>query len=161
MNKINASDLVKRVINGSTVAVDYVGKLENGTVFDTSIEAEAKKAKLEPRPSYDPLEFKVGAGMMIPGFEKGVMGMKVNETKVITLPPEDAYGEVSDKYVINVSVATLNESNITAEVGTNVYTATGAMGVIKAVANGNATIDFNHPLAGKTLVFTVTVRSIS
>ena len=160
MNKINVSEIDKKVATGSTVKVDYVGSLENGTVFDTSIEAEAKKAGLPQRPAYEPLEFKVGAGQMIPGFEKGVMGMKANQTKTITLPPEEGYGEPSDELLVSVPKATLEESNITLEVGTSVYTSTGAAGVITEVGDVNATIDFNHPLAGKTLVFRVTVRDI-
>jgi FKBP-type peptidyl-prolyl cis-trans isomerase len=67
------------VKTGDTVKVDYTGKLENGTVFDSS---EGKQ----------PLEFEVGAGQMISGFDKGVIGMKVGQTKTLTLPPEEAYG---------------------------------------------------------------------
>ena len=81
------------VKNGDTIAVDYVGRLEDGTVFDSSIASEAKKTKKysESR-EYAPLVFTVGAGKMIAGFDKGVVGMKVGEKKTLTIPPEDAYG---------------------------------------------------------------------
>jgi len=85
---------------GDTVEVDYTGKFENGEVFDTS----------EGR---EPLEFTLGAGQMIPGFEEAVEGMKFGETKTVTLPPEKAYG-----------------------------------------------VSGPHPLAGKTLVFEITLVGI-
>ncbi len=78
--------------NGDLVAVDYVGTLDDGTVFDTSIKEEAQKAGLPLRPSYSPLEFTVGAGQMISGFDKGVVGMTVGETKNVHLTPAEAYG---------------------------------------------------------------------
>jgi len=87
---------------GDTVKVDYVGRLENGNVFDTSFEDVAVEDGLyDPARRYEPLQFKVGAGQMIPGFDRGVLGMKVNETKNITIPPEEAYGE-HDPAKVNV-----------------------------------------------------------
>lgn len=68
-------------VAGKTVAVNYIGRLEDGTVFDTSLQ-----------PGRTPLTFQVGAGQMIPGFDKGVVGMKVGEQRRLTLAPEAAYG---------------------------------------------------------------------
>ena len=77
---------------GDTVAVDYVGTLDDGTVFDTSIREEAIKAGLPLRSSYSPLEFTAGAGQMIAGFDAAVIGMKVGEEKNVHLTPSEAYG---------------------------------------------------------------------
>lgn len=82
------------VKDGDTVSVDYVGRLEDGTVFDTSIKSEAEKAgKSQPGRTYEPLSFTVWAQQMIAGFDKGVVGMEVGEEKTLTIVPKDAYGE--------------------------------------------------------------------
>ena len=90
-----------RVVHeGDIIKVDYIGRLEDGTIFDTSLEEVAREAGLyDPLRSYKPLQFKVGSGQMIPGFDRGVIGMKVNETKNITIPPEEAYGEYDPEKV--------------------------------------------------------------
>jgi peptidylprolyl isomerase len=80
-----ASSAASGVKAGDTVKVDYTGKLEDGTVFDSSTDEQFGHVQ--------PLEFTVGAGQMIPGFDKGVVGMKVGEEKTITIPPEEGYGD--------------------------------------------------------------------
>lgn len=80
--------------NGDQVSVHYVGKFPGGKVFDTSMKAEAVKSGLfNPARDYKPLQVVLGAHQVISGFEEALMGMKVNETKDITLPPEKAYGK--------------------------------------------------------------------
>ena len=79
---------------GDTVSVHYLGKFPGGKVFDTSMKAEAVKAGLfSPARDYKPLQVTLGARQVIAGFEEALMGMKVNETKEVTLPPEKAYGK--------------------------------------------------------------------
>lgn len=84
----------KVVEKGDAVSVHYVGKLDDGTVFDTSEKEEAMEAGIynEMR-DYEPLKFTVGAGQMIKGFDEGVVGMKAGEEKILKIPPEEAYGE--------------------------------------------------------------------
>jgi len=80
--------------NGDTVSVHYVGKFPGGKVFDTSMKSEAVKAGLfNPARDYRPLQVTLGAHQVITGFEEALLGMKVNETKEVTLPPEKAYGK--------------------------------------------------------------------
>jgi FKBP-type peptidyl-prolyl cis-trans isomerase 2 len=80
--------------NGDTVSVHYVGKYPGGKVFDTSMKSEAVKAGLfNPARDYKPLQVTLGAHQVISGFEEALTGMKVNETKEVTLPPEKAYGK--------------------------------------------------------------------
>lgn len=79
--------------NGDTVSVHYVGKFPGGKVFDTSMRAEAIKAGLfNLARDYKPLQVVLGKHQVISGFEEALVGMKINETKEITLPPEKAYG---------------------------------------------------------------------
>lgn len=78
---------------GDTVSVHYVGKFPGGKVFDTSMRSEAEKAGLySPARDYKPLQVVLGAHQVISGFEEALVGMRVNETKEITLQPEKAYG---------------------------------------------------------------------
>lgn len=158
MSKTNTSE-VRIAGKGDTVSVNYVGKLENGTVFDTSIEAEAKKGGLPLRGSYSPLEFTVGAGQMIAGFDAGVLGMKEGEEKTVRLPPEQAYGNRREDAVISIPVANIGNSE-SIKVGSMLYAQNGASGTVAAIENGTAKVDFNHELAGKTLVFTIKMVKI-
>ena len=81
--------------NGDTVSVHYLGRFLGGKVFDTSMKAEGVKAGLfSPADDYKPLHVVLGAHQVISGFEEALVGMKVNETKEVTLPPEKAYGKV-------------------------------------------------------------------
>ncbi len=79
---------------GDTVSVHYVGRFPRGRVFDTSMKAEAVKAGLfNPARDYKPLQVVLGAHQVISGFKEALVGMKINDTKEITLPPEKAYGK--------------------------------------------------------------------
>ena len=86
------------VENGDVIEVNYTGRLFGGEVFDTSLpeiagnESVPKVSWFSVRPSYEPLEFTVGAGMMIPGFDEAVLDMEINETKTVEIPPEEGYG---------------------------------------------------------------------
>ena len=85
------SDVIAQA--GDTVAVHYVGKFPGGKVFDTSMKSEAVKAGLyNPARDYKPLLVILGRHQVISGFEEALVGMKVNETREVTLPPEKAYG---------------------------------------------------------------------
>jgi FKBP-type peptidyl-prolyl cis-trans isomerase 2 len=78
---------------GDTVSVHYVGRFPGGKVFDTSMKSEAAKAGLyNPARDYKPLQIVLGAHQVIQGFEEALLGMRVNEEKEVTIPPEKAYG---------------------------------------------------------------------
>lgn len=149
----------KAVKSGDTVQVDYTGKLENGTVFDTSREDVAKQAGIYvDRRTYTPLTFVAGAGQMIKGFDKGIIGMKVGEEKIITIPPEEAYGEYDKSKILAVPIEELNLTK-PPEAGQKLPTNYGLV-TITDVNKTHAMIDFNHELAGKTLVFDIKIISI-
>jgi len=131
---------------GMKVAVHYTGKLQSGEVFDSS----------EGR---DPLEFEVGAGQMIMGFDAAVHGMSVGEKKTVTLPAEMAYGERRDELVGEVEAERLPEG--AAEVGSKLRLQNGMTATVTAVNGDKCTLDANHDLAGKTLVFDIEIVSVS
>lgn len=109
-------DLV--VKSGDKITVDYIGRLNEKEVFDTSVESVAKAAALfNPQRNYsEGLSFTVGAGEMIPGFDEGVVDMKVGETKTITIPAEKAYGERNEELVFRVPLEEAGDTS-GAEVG--------------------------------------------
>lgn len=95
----------RTVENGDDVSVDYVGSFVDGEVFDTSIEAIAEEnSLLNPARNYEPLKLSVGAQQVISGFDKAMVGMKVGESKTVTIPPEDAYGVVNPEFIDTISV---------------------------------------------------------
>lgn len=144
---------------GDVVHVDYIGTLENGTVFDTSLEAEAKKAGLPARPTYEQLVFTVGAGQMIKGFDAALVGMKEGEAKTVTIPPEDAYGNRDDRNIITFPLDKIGNAE-SLKVGSALYAANGAIGTVVDINDQNVTVDFNHELAGKTLIFTIKLARV-
>jgi len=135
--------------------------LQDGTVFDTSIESVAKaNGKYMTGRNYsEGLSFTVGAGQMIPGFDKGVVGMKVGATKTITLAPKDAYGERSEKNLIKVPRTQIPSSG-TLEKGMKLMSSNGQTFTIYAIDSKDVTLDANPELAGKTLIFDITVKKI-
>jgi len=100
---VNATENITVAASGDIVKVDYVGRFLNGTVFDTSYENTAKESGIyNPDRNYEPLEFKVGEGEMIKGFDEEVVGMKIGEKKNITIPPEKAYGEWDPNKAVDI-----------------------------------------------------------
>jgi peptidylprolyl isomerase len=146
----NPASGAAQVKNGSIVEVNYTGKLADGTVFDTS----AGKA---------PLEFTLGSGQVIPGFEKAVLGMKIGAKKTFTIPANEAYGPRRDDLVLEVS-RDLLPSGITPEVGLRLQQKGDGGSVVIAtitkVSDKTVTVDANHPLAGKDLTFEIELLKI-
>ena len=143
---------------GDDVAVDYTGTTDDGKVFDTSVKVDAQKAGLPLRPSYAPLEFTVGAGQMISGFDKGVVGMKVGETKNVRMEAKDAYGEIDPKLIVEIPKDNVPPG---VKVGDGLSSSNGMRGKIVEVGNTTVKLDFNHELAGKALNFKITMRKMT
>ncbi|AKB52048.1 FKBP-type peptidyl-prolyl cis-trans isomerase SlyD [Methanosarcina barkeri str. Wiesmoor] len=151
-------DTSKKIENGDRISVNYVGKLEDGTIFDTSLKEVATEAGLyNQMRNYEPLAFTVGTGQMIKGFDEGVVGMQVGEEKTITIQPEEAYGEYREEFAREIPN---NAVNFTPEIGMKLATENGLTGTITKVNEDNFVVDFNHELAGKTLVFSVKIVSV-
>ncbi len=134
--------------NGKVVSVHYVGKFADGEVFDSS----------EGR---EPLQFQVGTGQLIPGFENAIIGKVVGDKVTANISPEDGYGLVREDLIVSVSIDKMPGD---VEVG-QALEAQGDDGqsaqvFVKEVNEDNVVIDGNHPLAGKDLVFEIEVVEI-
>mgnify|MGYP000517316974 CR=1 FL=1 len=128
--------------NNDTVKVHYTGTLSNGTIFDSSAERE-------------PLEFTLGTGQVIPGFNNAVLGMAVGEEKTVTIPVDEAYGSYDEELILTVPREMVPDE--IAVVGTSLYQ---PRGTIISVDDEFVKIDQNHPLAGEDLTFTITLVEI-
>lgn len=141
MSQVKAND---------TVRVHYTGKLTDGRVFDSSLERE-------------PLEFTMGKGQLIPGFEKGILDMKVNEKKTVNIPVDEAYGDSRPELIQEVDKSQLPD-DIKPEIGMGLVSKSPdgqEMNlVVKEVKEESIVVDANHPLAGQDLVFDLEVIEI-
>ncbi len=139
-----------QVKSGDTVKVHYTGTFGNGTVFDSSTGRE-------------PLEFTVGKGEVVPGFDAGVVGMQVGETKTVRIPADQAYGPYREDLVFVADPAEIpGGENLT--VGEQVWITLpdGQVlpGTVAGISPAAVTIDANHRLAGEDLTFTVSLVEI-
>ncbi len=137
--------------NGDVVKVEYTGTLADGTVFDTS----------EGR---GPSQFTVGAGEMISGFDRAVLGMRVGESKTVTIPADQAYGAYREDLLVDLDREQFGNTSVP-EVGQEItistpYGQTMTVPVIN-VTDSAVTVDVNHPLAGKDLTFAITLVEIA
>jgi peptidylprolyl isomerase len=134
--------------NGDVVKVHYTGKLEDGMVFDTSLDR-------------DPLEFQIGEGRLIPGFEEAVIGMRVGESKTTKVPPERAFGAYHQEkvYVIDRSrfpadVEIGQEFELDQEDNRSKFAA------VADISKESVTLDGNHALAGHNLIFEIQLLEV-
>ena len=136
--------------SGDTVKIHYKGTLDDGTQFDSS----------EDR---DPLEFELGSGQVIPGFDTAVEGMAVGESKSVRLEPEEEYGPRHDQLVPEVERSVLPE-DLTPEEGMALQTESPEGQVMQlmvtAITETTITLDANHPLAGQALSFEIELVDI-
>ncbi len=148
------------VKKGDFLLIDYVAKLEDGTVFDTTSKEKAIEAGIyDKEKGYRPLFFRVDTGQVIKGIDKGVLGMKEGEEKILKIPPEDAYGEYKKYLVQNIPLLRL-ELETPPEVGKKIITPGGQEVKVLKSTETSATLDFNCEVAGKTLILEVKVVSI-
>lgn len=150
---------------GDTVEVEYVGRAEDGTVFDTSRETVATESGLadaQPDREFDALTVEVGAGDVIAGVDEALIGMAAGEIETIDIPPEKGYGEWSEDHVREYDTDELSETlgGREPEVGQYVETQDGTPAEITHVDDETARIDFNAPLAGETLTFELEVLAV-
>ncbi len=129
--------------NGDTVKVHYKGTLEDGTIFDSSFDRE-------------PLEFTIGAGNLIPGFERAVLGMVPEESKTVTIPSDQAYGPYREELVMELGPDKI-PTDMELERGQQVQVRQEDGRVypvmVTEISDSGVTLDANHPLAGRDLTF--------
>ncbi len=137
--------------SGDTVKIHYTGTLDDGTEFDSSAGRE-------------PLEFSLGSGQVIAGFDNAVEGMAVGDSKTVTLPPDEAYGDRHEKLLQEVPKTSLPD-DMTPEVGMALKTQSPdgqVMNLVIAdVSEESITVDANHPLAGQALTFAIELIEIA
>jgi len=135
---------------GDTVRVHYTGKLPDGTVFDSSWDREA-------------LEFELGSGQLIAGFEEAVLGMAVDDTQTVHVTSEDAYGPYREEMILTVNRDEFPD-NVEPKVGqhiqVNLQGGQQLVVRIKDVTDNDVTLDANHPLAGQDLTFEIKLVEI-
>ena len=139
-----------QAVSGDTVRIHYTGTLSDGSQFDSSV-------------GRDPLEFKLGDGMVIPGFDAAVSGMNVGESKTVEIPADQAYGERRDDMVMSVGKNEFPD-HINPEVGQQLQMQQGEQAfvvTITEVSDDAVVLDANHPLAGKDLTFTIELVEIA
>jgi len=137
---------------GDEVSLDYIGTLEDGTVFDAS------------EKHGQPLKFTLGTGRVLPKFEDAVMGMKVGEKKTFTLKPADAYGEYDaklTKLIPRDKLPAKPDPKVGMMLGVDLTNGRKARAIIRKVSAEGVLIDLNPPLAGKTLTFKITLVGIN
>lgn len=132
--------------SGDTVQVHYTGTLSDGTVFDSSA-------------GRTPLEFTVGSGQVIKGFDEGVAGMNQGEKKTISIPVEDAYGPANEEMIFTLNRTDI-PNDIPLEMGMTLNMHEDGNPrpipvIVRDLTETNVTLDANHPLAGQDLVFEV------
>ncbi len=136
--------------SGDTVNVHYTGTLEDGTVFDSSTDRE-------------PLNFTLGEGEVIPGFDAGVIGMEVGETKTVNIPAAQAYGDPREELIVTFERGAFPddlEPNVGQHLQLTMQDGSPIMVLVTAVNDDDVTLDANHFLAGKDLTFKLTLESI-
>jgi peptidylprolyl isomerase len=139
-----------QAIIGDTVKVHYNGRLDNGVLFDSS-------------EGSDPLEFELGSGRFIPGFEEAIVGMSPGETKTIQIPPEKAYGKYCEDRVVKMDKKDFPHDIIPAEGMTLEISASNGVMVpvqVTEISETTVTLDANHPLSEQTLTFEITLVEI-
>jgi FKBP-type peptidyl-prolyl cis-trans isomerase SlpA len=141
---------MSKIKNGDNVSVHYTGKLEDGTVFDTSL-AEGR----------EPLTVTLGQGQLIPGFENGLIDMTIGEMKTIEIEPENAYGDINPQLVSEVLLTQVPEGVKAGDMlqGQNQFGPVNV--VVKEIKEETVVLDMNHPLAGKKLIFDLEVVSVN
>jgi peptidylprolyl isomerase len=142
-----------KVRKGNIVKVDYEGKLDSGEVFDTSQHGDHSH----------PIEFEVGSGKVIPGFDSAVLDMKVGEEKEFKIPKQEAYGEYQDNLTREIPRSSLPQDQEPKPGMILMAQQPNGQQVplkIKSVSDDKITIDLNHPLAGQDLTFKIKVIDI-
>ncbi len=144
------------------IVVDYIWRLEDGTVFDTSIKsiAEACDKYNEARDYTQWLSFEAQWGQMVKWFDNGVIWMKVGQTKTVQFWPEEWYGEYDKSLIVTYPASEVGDLSQFKEWDT-IYLWMWMPAKIEKITDKDVTFDFNHELAGKNLIFDITVKSIN
>lgn len=150
------------VADGDVIEFDYELWVEGReTLYDTTLRDAAQKAGLEDEHAfYIPLTYLMGSGRLIPGLDRALREAATGQTREVTIPAADAYGEREAKNVETVPIAEFKKNDVQPQPGLPIVYK-NRRGVVSTVGGGRVRIDFNPPLAGKTLRYRFTVRSVA
>ena len=153
------------ITHGDSVTIEYVGRLTDGTVFDTSHESLAEETGLaeeNPERIFEPLTVEVGEDSVIPGLQEALYGMSAGDETTVTIPPEQAYGEHTDERIGEYDRDAFEEmiGDRDLREGFEVETDDGLPGRVVDYDEATVTVDFNHELAGETLRFEIEVIEV-
>ncbi|MCD6126975.1 MAG: peptidylprolyl isomerase [Methanomicrobia archaeon] len=145
---------------GDFVEIDYVAKIaETDQVFDTTMEDKARKYKIyKENFKYEPIRVVVGAEYVIKGMDEALFKMNVGEEKTIEVPPEKGFGRRDPKLIVKVPLREFRKHNITPKPGIRIEI-NGRWATVRNVNSGRVNLDFNHFLAGKTLIYDIKINS--
>ncbi len=142
---------MSKIKSGDTVKVHYTGQLNDGSVFDSSLQRE-------------PLEFTMGSGQLIPGFEKAIEGLEVGDSTTANIPAAEAYGEPNPQMIVEVTADQLPaemEPQVGMQLQLNQPDGQAIPVQITGIEDDKVTLDANHPLAGQDLTFQIEVVEIA
>lgn len=141
---------------GDFVRIDYVGRLESGEVFDLTREEAAKAEKIfNPSIRYKPVPVVIGAGFLIPGLDKALLGMSVGERKSVQIAPDEGFGQRDPKLVRIVPRKAFGDKEPKPGL---IVDFSGLKGRVQSISAGRVMVDFNNPLAGKALNYEIEVN---
>jgi len=144
---------------GDFILINYVGKVkETNDIFDTTVEDVAKKEKLYKEGEiYEPRLVVTGEGWVLKALDEGLLKFELNKKDTVEIPPEKAFGNRDPEKVRMVPLRRLVEKGITPQLGMRVEV-DGKLATVRTIGAGRVQLDFNPPLAGKTLIYEVTVE---
>lgn len=153
------------ISHGDSVTLNYVGRLADGEVFDTSDRTLAEQEGLlseNPGRMYEPLTLDVGDGSVLPGLQEALLGMEAGQQETVTVPPEQAYGYHTEdrigEYDREAFESMIGDHELTA--GFEVEADSGLEGRVVDIGEETVTVDFNHELAGETLTFEIEIIDV-
>lgn len=159
--KADKDELV--IKEGDFILIDYIGKVrDSGEIFDTTIEEEARKANIySERTKYGPTLVIVGEKWVVEGLDKSLINRKEGEEYTVEVPPEEGFGRRDSKKIVTTTIRKLRKAGYEGDIAPGVViNVNGAPAIVRAVVSGRVMLDFNPPLAGKTLIYDVKIRKV-
>ncbi len=147
-----------KIKKGNFISIDYISKFSNGDVFDTNIKEAGEKNRIQKK-DFQPLIICVGENQVIKGLDKKLEGSELEKDYTFEISTEEAYGKKQSKLIRVVSKNLFTKQKMNPVPGMQIN-AEGSMGIVRSVSGGRVFVDFNHPLAGRDLVFDVRITKL-
>lgn len=149
---------MEKVSKKDFIEIGYIGRLADGTIFDTTDEATAKKHSIQSENTeYRPITICVGERQVVPGLDDALAGKDLNKDYTITVPAEKAFGKKDAKNIRLIPMRTFQKQNIMPQPGLRINI-DGSIATVLRVSGGRILVDFNHPLAGKEITYTLNIK---